>query len=247
MKYLSLSSLLLVVACSAAKDEPETGTTGATAEPGTTTTSAATTDTGDASPTTAGPTDTTADTTAASTTTASTTTAETTTPGSETTEADTTGPDPTGEDPVCGAGPAPGETFTIDFGGQIGSHTFEQAGNTGCHTTSDADSALVSLVWSSTTNGGFTISAALFSGDYASLGELVGHTLPYSPSNQLAADINAPGLGSYEAKGAEFGLHISTLTEGGITGCLVGFDAFVREADNDVLPISAPIPFACGS
>lgn len=239
MKYLS-SLLSCLVACSAAGDEPESGTTDSTAGPvGTSTSSTTAINTTDASPTDTGPTA--ADTTAADTT-AGTTTAGTTTSGT-----DTTGPDPTAADPVCGVGPAPGETFTIDFGGQIGSHTFEQTGNTGCHTASDADSALVSLVWSSTTNGGFTISAALFSGDYASLGELVGHTLPYSPSNQLAADINAPGLGSYEAQGASFGLHISSLTDGGITGCLVGFDAFVREADNDVLPIVAPIPFACGS
>ncbi len=195
--------------------------------------------------TTDGTTDPTAtDATATDPGTAATTDATSTDPtDTDTTDTDTM--DPTAADPVCGVAPAPGDTFMIDFGGEIGLQTFEQGGNTGCHDMAEADGKLVSLVWSSTENAGFSISAALFSGDYASLGELVGNTLPYAPGNQLSSTINAPGLGSYEAKGANFGLHISALTADGITGCLVDFDAFIRKGDNAELKPASPIPFAC--
>lgn len=51
---------------------------------------------------------------------------------------------------------------------------------------------------------------------------------------------------SYDAKGAGLGLHISSLTEEGITGCLVGFDAYVRKGDALELKPASPIAFACG-
>lgn len=250
------TSLTLVLAC---KGDPDADTT----DPGSTGTgSSATsngTDTSLPSSSSTSPTSTTdVEPTGAETTVTDptgTTTTATVTTATDTSDADTsdTGTtdtdtvDPTAADPVCGVLPAPGDTFMIDFGGEIGLQTFEEAGNTGCHDVNNANSMLISLVWTSTTNGGFSIGAALFSGDYDSLGELVGNTMPYAPGNQLNSEINAPGLGSYEAVGANFGVHISSLTEEGITGCLVGVDAFVRKADNLELTPGSTIPFACAN
>lgn len=252
MNRLALITILSVVACSATKEEPDTDTTDTTNAGPTTSTATADTSTGpDSSPTSSSSTSPTNTTEADPTTTdtpvtdtSNTDTTDTDDPVTTTTDTDTM--DPTAADPVCGPGPAPGETFMIDFGGEVGLQTYEQAGNTGCHYKSQEDTMLISLVWSSTTKAGFTISAALFSGDYASLGELVGNTLPYAPTNQLSSNLNAPGLGSYDAKGAGLGLHISSLTEKGITGCLVGFDAYVRKGDALELKPASPIAFACG-
>jgi hypothetical protein len=269
LKRYALISIVAIVPACPNTEQPETDTTAAN------TTGATSTDpsTGtDASPTTTtspsttlddtttdvGPTGTdtnltittNTDTTATSTTDAETTATATSGPDTGDTGATDTGTgtdtmDPTAADPVCGAVPDPGDTFEIDFGGEIGVQTFEQAGSTGCHDMTDADKMLISLVWTSTTKGGFSISAALFGGDYGSIGELVGNTLIFAPGNQLASSINSPGLGSYDAKGASFGLHITSLTDDGITGCLVDFDAFYRKGDNLELKPASPIPFAC--
>jgi hypothetical protein len=259
-RFALITILPLVLACSGNKDT-DTTDAGATGTGATDTSTGANSSPTSSSSSSSSPTNTTdadpSNTDTAVTGTSGTDTAVTGTSSTDTTVAgtatDTTGTgttdtdtmDPTAADPVCGAGPAPGDTFMIDFGGEIGLQTFEQSGNTGCHNMNDAGGKLISLVWSSTTSAGFTVGAALFSGDYESLGELVGNTLPFAPTNQLSAAINAPGLGSYEAKGAKFGLHISSLTENGITGCLVDFDAFVRKGDGVELKPASPIPFAC--
>jgi len=98
--------------------------------------------------------------------------------------------------------------------------------------------------WFATTSGGFSIGGALIAGDYTSLGTLVGNTIIASSSNFVSSEINAPGVGSFSAIGEDFGLHVVSLADEGIKGCLVDFDGW-EAADGSLIYPTSPVPFAC--